>query len=264
MTKKINTINASKENFKTILNYSPNFNLNKRNLRQIKFIIFHYTGMKTESGSIKKLTDIKSEVSSHYLIKNNGEITTLVPDLYIAWHAGISSWKNNKSLNKNSIGIEISNPGHSFRYKQFSTKQIYSILKLTKFLIKKYKIKFQNILGHSDIAPDRKKDPGEKFPWMYLSKYKIGFWHDLDEKKIIKKRGLKINELNKKICIENIFKIGYSKKIPKNCKFNKITYLKMIIKAFQRRFRPQVINGTIDQECFIISQNLIKKLINSS
>ena len=125
---------------KTTLNYSPNFNPKKRNSKQIKFIIFHYTGMKKESDAINRLTDIQSEVSCHYLIKNNGEILTMVPDLYIAWHAGKSSWKNYKSLNQNSIGIEITNPGHEFGYKKFSKKQITSLLKLSKFLIKKYKI----------------------------------------------------------------------------------------------------------------------------
>ena len=157
---------------KTILNYSPNFNPKKRISKQIKFIIFHYTGMKKESNAINRLTDMKSEVSCHYLIKNNGEITNLVPDLYIAWHAGKSSWKNYKSLNQNSIGIEITNPGHEHGYKKFTQKQITSLLKLSKLLIKKYKISSKNILGHSDIAVSRKKDPGEKFPWEYLAKKK--------------------------------------------------------------------------------------------
>ena len=93
--------------------------------------------MKKESAVINRLTNIQSEVGCHYLIKNNGEIITMVPDLYAAWHAGKSSWKNYKSLNKNSIGIEISNPGHEFNYKNFSNKQVSSILKLSKFLIKK-------------------------------------------------------------------------------------------------------------------------------
>ena len=113
---------------KTTLNYSPNFNPKKRASKNIKFIIFHYTGMKTESEAINRLTNIQSEVSSHYLIKNNGDIITLVPDLYVAWHAGKSSWKSYKSLNQNSIGIEITNPGHEFGYKKFSKKQIFSLL----------------------------------------------------------------------------------------------------------------------------------------
>ena len=125
---------------RTTLNYSPNFSSKKRNKKQIRFIVFHYTGMKKESEAINRLTNIQSEVSSHYLIKNNGNILTLVPDLYVAWHAGESSWKNYKSLNQNSIGIEITNPGHEYGYKNFTKKQISSFLKLSKFLIKKYKI----------------------------------------------------------------------------------------------------------------------------
>ena len=155
---------------KTSLNYSPNFDPKKRKANQIKFLIFHYTGMRTENAAIKRLTDIKSEVSSHYFIKQTGQVITLVPDLYVAWHAGRSKWKKYESLNKNSIGIEITNPGHSFGYKKFPKQQILSLIKLTKFLISKYRINKKNILGHSDIAPERKKDPGEKFPWKHLSK----------------------------------------------------------------------------------------------
>jgi N-acetylmuramoyl-L-alanine amidase len=241
---------------KTILNYSPNFNPKKRVFRQIKFIIFHYTGMKNESEAINKLTDIQSEVSCHYLIKNNGEIIKMVPDLYIAWHAGKSSWKNDKSLNKNSIGVEITNRGHEFGYKKFSKKQIDSLLKLGKFLIKKYKISPKNILGHSDIAPHRKKDPGEKFPWKYFSKNKIGLWHTLKKQELIDNREININKIEESFFFNNLFKIGYSKKIPKN--LNKDKYLRYRVKAFQRRFRQDLVNGKIDRECLLISKNLFK------
>ena len=245
-----------KLSFKIKLNYSPNFDNKKRKSKEIKFLIFHYTGMKSEKDSIKRLTSFKSKVSCNYLIKNNGEILTLVPDLYIAWHAGVSSWQNYKSLNKNSIGIEISNPGHNFNYKNFSKKQINSILKLSNFLIKKYKIKYNNILGHSDIAPARKSDPGEKFPWKYLSQKKIGFWHDLNQNELTNQRKTKINILDKKIFINNLFKIGY----PKNPKIDKNKYFKFLTKAFQRRFRQELVDGNIDNECLIISKNLLKKL----
>ena len=171
---------------KTTINYSVSFYPLKRAKKNINFLIFHYTGMKSEKVAIAKLTNIQSEVASHYLIKRNGEIITLVPDLYIAWHAGISSWKNYKSLNNNSIGVEITNPGHQFGYKKFSKKQINSLINLSKFLIKKYKIDKKNILGHSDIAPIRKKDPGEKFPWQYLAKKNIGIWHNLNKQKLKK------------------------------------------------------------------------------
>jgi len=243
--------------FKTILNYSPSFNPEKRTFKQIKFIIFHYTGMKNESAAINRLTNIQSEVSCHYLIKNNGEIINLVPDLYIAWHAGKSSWRIFKSLNQNSIGIEITNPGHEFGYKKFSKKQISSLLKLSKFLMKKYKIGSKNILGHSDVAPQRKKDPGEKFPWKYLSKNKIGLWHGLKKEELIKNRKLKINKIEKFFFFNNLFKIGYSKKTPKD--FNKNRYLRDLTKAFQRRFRQELIDNKIDRECLLISENLLKR-----
>jgi N-acetylmuramoyl-L-alanine amidase len=241
---------------KTILNYSPNFSPKKRLSKKIKFIIFHYTGMKSESDALNRLTDIQSEVSCHYLIKNNGEIINMVPDLYIAWHAGKSSWKNYKSLNQNSIGIEITNPGHEHDYKKFTQKQIFSLLKLTKFLIKKYKINSENILGHSDIAAQRKKDPGEKFPWEYLSKNKIGIWHTLNKQELKKNRKLKTNKVEKKFFFNNLFKIGYSKKTPRD--MNKDKHLRELVKTFQRRFRQELVDGKIDQECLLISKNLIK------
>ena len=241
---------------KTILNYSPNFNPKKRTSKQIKFIIFHYTGMKSESDALKRLTDIQSEVSCHYLIKNNGEIVKIVPDLYIAWHAGKSSWKNYKSLNQNSIGIEITNPGHEYGYKNFTQKQITTLVKLSKFLIKKYKINPKNILGHSDIAALRKKDPGEKFPWEYLAKNKIGIWHTLNKQDLLKNRKLKISKVEENIFFRNLFKIGYSKTFPKNIGRNK--YLIELIKSFQRRFRQELVDGKIDQESLLINKSLIK------
>ena len=182
----------------------------------------------------------------------------MVPDLYEAWHAGISYWKNFKSLNKSSIGIEISNPGHNFNYKKFSQKQIQSIKKLSKFLIKKYKIDKKNILGHSDIAPDRKKDPGEKFPWKYLAKFKIGNWHSMSQKTLIKNRGKNTTSIDKKNFFLNLSKIGYSSKNLKRIKKDK--FLNLIICAFQRRFRQDLINSKIDKECLLISRNLAKKL----
>ena len=123
---------------KMSINYSLNFNTKKRSRSKIKYLIYHYTGMKSESAAIKRLTNINSKVSCHYFIKFNGEIVRIVPDLYVAWHAGISSWKKDVSLNSNSIGIEISNPGHDYGYMSFNNKQIKSILSLSKKLKKKY------------------------------------------------------------------------------------------------------------------------------
>ena len=118
-------------------NYSISFNRKKRSKKNIKFVVFHYTGMKSEKAAIKRLTNIQSQVAAHYLVKKNGNIVNMVPDLYIAWHAGVSSWKGKNSLNKSSVGIEITNRGHQFGYEKFSNKQINSLITLCKILKKK-------------------------------------------------------------------------------------------------------------------------------
>ena len=229
--------------------YSVNFSTPKRSKKSIKFIIIHYTGMKSQSKAIKRLCELNSKVSAHYFVKNDGKLLNLVPDLYEAWHAGKSSWKNFKSLNRSSIGIEINNPGHDNGYLKFREKQLSTLNKLLKILIKKYKININNILGHSDISPDRKKDPGEKFPWKKLAKNGLSIWHDLNENELKLYRNQKL-EQNKNIkFLTNLKKIGYSKKL-KDKKF--------ITKSFQRRFRQNLINGKIDKECFLISKSLLK------
>ena len=228
--------------------YSPNFNLKKRSISKVKYLIFHYTGMKSEKGAIKRLTNNNSGVSCHYFIKRNGEIIEIVPDLYIAWHAGISSWKKDKFLNSYSIGIEISNPGHEHGYCNFSPSQIKSVISLSKKLKKKYKIKKENILGHSDIAPLRKKDPGEKFPWKLLNKKKICLWHNLSEKNCKKLRGIKLK--NSDYFFKLLFKFGYKSTNDKNEKIK-------IYKNFQRRFRPQLISSIVDQETYAILKSLV-------
>ena len=146
---------------KISINYSPNFSVIKRSKKNIKFIIIHYTGMQNEKSALSRLCDVKAKVSSHYFIKKNGLILNLVPPLYEAWHAGKSNWKNLRSLNRYSIGIEIQNSGHDNKYENFSQKQITSTKKLLNYLINEYKINSKDVLGHSDIAPDRKKDPGK-------------------------------------------------------------------------------------------------------
>ena len=234
-------------------NYSPNFNTSKRQKKNIKYIIIHYTGMKNELSALNKLTNHKSKVSAHYFIKKNGKILNLVPDLYEAWHAGKSSWKNIKSLNRYSIGIEIQNPGHENFYEKFSIKQMNSLKKLLRILITKYKINLKNILGHSDIAPNRKKDPGEKFPWKELAKLKIAYWHKLDQKKLEKYRFKRIKSSDKNKFFINLHKIGYVKVQSRG----PVSKKKFLVKAFQRRFRQSLVNGICDQECLILSKNLL-------
>ena len=233
---------------------SPNYSIKSRPKKKIKFIVIHYTGMQSVRACIKRLTNSKSKVSTHYLIDRKGEITKMVDEKNTAWHAGRSKWKNFTNLNAHSIGIELINKGHQFGYENFSKKQISKLILLCKFLIKKYKIKKHNILGHSDIAPLRKKDPGEKFPWHFLSKKKIGYWHNVNKKKAIK-QNLDKKDL-RKFFFDNLYQIGYryfdKKKLSKGD-------LK-VVKVFQKRFRQNKVDGRIDQETYQISHYLAKSL----
>ena len=149
--------------------------------------------MKNELSALNRLIDLNSKVSAHYFIKKSGKILNLVPDLYEAWHAGKSNWKNIQSLNRYSIGVEIQNSGHENSYEKFSNKQMGSVKKLLRFLMARYKVNRKNILGHSDIAPNRKKDPGEKFPWKELATLKLAHLHKLDEIKLKQYRLKKID-----------------------------------------------------------------------
>tara|TARA_B100001057_G_C22830240_1_gene943109 strand:- start:129 stop:863 length:735 start_codon:yes stop_codon:yes gene_type:complete len=235
--------------------YSLNFSLPKRKKQTIKFIILHYTGMKKETLAIERLCDPKSKVSTHYFIKKNGEILRLVPDLYQAWHAGISSWQNFKSLNKYSLGIEIQNSGHDYLFENFSKKQIKSLKRLLKILIKTYNIDKKKVLGHSDIAPLRKKDPGEKFPWRSLFLAKLSSWHNLSKNRLKKYRFNDVFLNEKKEFLKILNKLGYNNL--NNYNSDKIN--RILTKAFQRRFRQELINGKIDKECLIIAKNLLKQ-----
>ena len=240
------------KNFEAI--YSINFDKIPRSPKKIIYVIYHYTGMQSQKKAIKRLSNKNSKVSCHYFIKRNGNIINMVPDKFIAWHAGVSNWKNHKNLNDKSIGIEIQNSGHSSKNEKFSIKQIRSLLFLSKTLKKKYNIKSRNFLGHSDIAPVRKKDPGEKFPWKYLARHKIGIWYNL-HKKNLKLRYVKVSIKEKKLFSLYLKKIGYSfKKKSKDFKF--------VIRAFQRRYRSKIIDGKIDKECLEIAKNLVKLGLN--
>ena len=235
--------------------YSPNFNRKKKLKNSIKIIVIHYTGMQSERESIIRLCNPKSKVSSHFLINQNGKVYRLVQDNQIAWHAGKSCWGNYKNLNKNSIGIELVNKGHRFGYTNFRKKQLLSLTRICKSLIKKYKIKKKNIVGHSDIAPLRKIDPGEKFPWKQLAKKNIGIWHDCKPNFLRKYRKIKISTKKDKVkFVKNLNNIGYCFSVKKKSFFFKT------VNAFQRHYRKELVNGLLDKECLIIAQNLSKKL----
>ncbi len=236
---------------KKIISLSPNCSQNKRPISHIKFIIIHYTGMQSEIESINRLMNIKSKVSCHYLINRKGTILQMVPDNKISWHAGKSKWKSFQNLNNNSIGIELVNKGHEFGYENFSKPQINNLILLCKQLKKKYRINDENFLGHSDIAPLRKTDPGEKFPWKKLSKFRLGKWHDNSKQEFsfINKKKVK------SLFFKNLFKIGYRYfSINKREKKDDL-----IVRSFQQRYFPQKVTGKIDKKTYKICHFLANR-----
>ncbi len=205
--------------------------------------------MQSEIESINRLKNPNSKVSCHYLISRKGKIFQMVHDNNVAWHAGKSKWKNFKNLNPISIGIELVNKGKRFGYQDFTDLQIKSLINLCKLLKRKYKIKQNNFLGHSDIAPLRKIDPGEKFPWKRLSKKGFGLWY--------KKKDYKNYNMDPKKNInnfyKNLYKIGY--------RYFKVTsrskYDNRLIKAFQQKYLPNNVSGVIDKKTLKISHFLV-------
>ena len=228
--------------------FSPNFAKKNRKSKEINFVIIHYTGMQSEIESLSRLKNPKSKVSCHYLINRRGKIIQMVKEKDIAWHAGKSKWKKFVDLNENSIGIELVNKGHKFGYQNFPKIQIKTLISLCKNLKKKHRIKKENFLGHSDIAPMRKIDPGEKFPWKKLSKNGLGKW-PRKRKNVLK---LDLKKIEKSF-FKNLKKIGY-----RYFSIHKRDIReKKVIKSFQQHFLPKNVTGKIDKKtyetsCFLI------------
>jgi len=227
---------------------SVNFNLRKKG-HKIKYIILHYTAIKSDYEAIQHLMYKKNKVSSHFLINKKGKIFSLVDLKKRAWHAGQSFWKGEKDINSNSIGIELDNTGHYINFERYTKNQINSLIKLLNFLKKKYDIDNLHFLGHSDISPYRKNDPGEKFPWKKLSKHNLGFLPiKLTEREYVKvKKKLNLNKnqsLNKNV-LYMLSNIGYDiSQIGKNNRKNFF----LLIRAYQMHFRQKLVSGKLDKE----------------
>ncbi|MEI7668900.1 MAG: N-acetylmuramoyl-L-alanine amidase [Pseudomonadota bacterium] len=225
--------------FEIIKRESPNFS--SRNGLKPSILVLHYTGMKSSDEALERLCDKRSEVSSHYVIDENGKIFQLVDENNCAWHAGVSYWRGNKNINNISIGIEIVNTGHEFGYVPFPQIQMESVLVLSKNILNKYNIEAVNVVGHSDVAPLRKSDPGELFDWKFLAKNGVGNFPIIKKHLFAKEESL----------IKNLSSYGYE--IP-----HKKEDLQKIIIAFQRHFRQSNINGLWDDECESILAELLQ------
>jgi len=239
---------------------SPNFN-DRRNKTSVKYIILHYTAMINYLDSINYMCSTDNKVSSHFLINKKGETYNLVNVSKRAWHAGESFWKGLTDINSASIGIEIDNSGHHINFENFTHLQIKSLIELINQLVKKYKISSHNILGHSDVAPFRKIDPGEKFPWIELNAKQLSYLPEINVKNNgNKKKNIKSNFFSPKLREKVLFflkKIGYDTREIKTTsnKFNKL------VESYQRHYRQTIITGEIDYQTYQLIEQHYKDML---
>jgi N-acetylmuramoyl-L-alanine amidase len=203
---------------------SPNFNERKR---QVSMVVLHYTGMQSSDAALTRMCDPQAEVSAHYMIDEDGTVTQLVDEDKRAWHAGRSFWRGETDINSASIGIELVNPGHEFGYRPFPEAQMEALLPLLGDILDRHDIPRANVVGHSDVAPARKEDPGELFDWDRLARLRLA---------------LAKPDLSMHLFFDNpgafylaLERFGYD-----------ITDGRAAVRAFQRRWRPEVIDGEID------------------
>ena len=206
-------------------------------------LVLHYTGMKTGPEALDRLRDPEAKVSSHYLVEEDGRVFRLVAEERRAWHAGVSFWRGRRNVNGDSIGIEIVNPGHEFGYRPFPEPQVESVIALVADIRTRWDIEDRDIVGHSDIAPDRKDDPGELFPWKRLSEAGHGVWAEWPAAP-----GAPIGEGEEGAAVfalqAGFTRLGYD--LPPTGQFDATTA--GIVRAFQRHWRPERVDGIADGE----------------
>jgi len=212
---------------------SPNFD-SRDDGAEIDMLVLHYTGMRTAEAALARLCDPAAQVSAHYLINEGGAIHRLVPEAMCAWHAGVSCWRSNTDINGRSIGIELVNPGHEFGYRDFPEPQMQALIGLAEGILDRHPIPARNVVGHSDVAPDRKQDPGELFDWARLASHGIGIWPDLDSNAGEDTMGM-------------LAAYGYD------------ISADQVVVAFQRHFQPHKIDGATDDETRALLGGLLRK-----
>lgn len=205
----------------------------------------HYTGMKTTQEALARLCSAESKVSAHYLVDEDGVIHTLVDEKDCAWHAGISFWRGQRNVNPISIGIEIANPGHEWGYRAFPEAQMKAVATLSLDIMQRHKISQRDVLAHSDIAPDRKEDPGELFNWAWLAKQGVGLWPGKRGRGSEKDRPLRLNDTGDAVLKMQSDLAEYGYEIPNQGIFDEAT--RKVVIAFQRHFRPSDIGGIWDE-----------------
>jgi N-acetylmuramoyl-L-alanine amidase len=220
---------------------SPNYDARPHDA-PIDILLLHYTGMETGAAAVARLTDPESRVSAHYTVDEDGTIYAHVPEEYRAWHAGVSYWAGERNVNARSIGIEIVNPGHEFGYRSFPDAQVEAVMELASDIFSRHAIAPARVLGHSDVAPARKLDPGELFPWGKLALAGIGLWPQT--------RKMRLNVP----FTDGLRAFGYG--LPPDMDVPAET----VIEAFQRHWRPAKIDGVADKECEAILAALLAEV----
>lgn len=252
---------------------SPSPNFDSRDGQQIDMLVLHYTGMRSAVEALERLRDPAAKVSAHYMVEEDGTVHQLVDESARAWHAGVSSWRGNTNINQRSIGIEIVNPGHEFGYRDFPDAQIKSVIALCKAILSRHDIPARNVVGHSDVAPARKQDPGEKFPWGELGKQGIGI-SPLDKPMFWKNFLVSLpSVMPGTFFIRGIFHYNsttaplapyditqkqlaeYGYDCPQTGELDAQT--RQVILAFQRHFYPKRLTGVWDRECRAVLAGLL-------
>jgi N-acetylmuramoyl-L-alanine amidase len=235
----------------------PSLNYGERNDgREPDMIVLHYTGMPDVEAAIARLCSAGTDVSAHYIVLEDGRIVQSVPEAKRAWHAGVSSWAGEGDINSCSIGVEIVNPGHDWGYPDFPLRQIAAVIALCRGIMLRRRIPSHRVLAHSDIAPARKKDPGEKFPWHSLANSGVGHW--VQPVPVARGETLRLGTISDDVLkMQQAFaKYGYA--VPTNGKYDGATM--EVVTAFQRHFRPERVDGIADVSTLATLHALLESL----
>ena len=233
---------------------APSANFNER-LHPLDMLVLHYTGMKDGPAALARMQEDKEpRVSAHYMVEEDGRVFVLVPEEKRAWQAGRSWWRGDEDLNSRSIGIEIVNPGHEWGYRPFPEPQIAAVMELCQGILSRWPIPQNRIVAHSDIAPDRKEDPGEFFPWKRFSEAGIGLWPQPARPEPWMMHGASLGDAGMTVegFQRDLAAIGY--KIAVTGTYDEATAA--VVRAFQRRWRPERITGEGDTATIVLAHSV--------
>lgn len=239
----------------------PSPNHDERKADAVDFLILHYTGMTSGPEALARLCDPDAKVSAHYLVEEDGRVFQLVDEKRRAWHAGVSAWDGMGDLNSRSVGVEIVNPGHEFGYRAFPDAQIMAVEALCLAILSRHPIPAAHVLGHSDIAPDRKRDPGERFPWRRLAAAGIGLWPaDVETPSPWPTLGPGGKGASVVALRERLARFGYP--LAGGEAYDRA--LRDVVTAFQRHWRPARVDGIADQDTLATLKSLLALTVSEA